>query len=148
RWGILATGNIAQVFADGVRLSRFGTLTAVGSRSLKTAKNFARRFHIPQAYGRYSDLLKDPQVDAIYIATPHPSHVEWAVKAARAGKHILCEKPLAMDWRETRRMVEAARKYRLFLMEAFMYRCHPQTEKLVELIRRKAIGDLHLIQAS
>jgi predicted dehydrogenase len=148
RWGILATGNIAQVFAEGVRLSRLGTLAAVGSRSLKTAEKFARRFNIPKAYGRYADLLKDPQVDAVYIATPHPSHAEWSVKAARAGKHILCEKPIGMNLSETQRMVEAARKNGVFLMEAFMYRCHPQTDKLLELIRRNAIGKIHLIQAS
>ena len=147
-WGIITTGHIADIFAGGVKASKMGLLAAVASRSMDSAKKFARRHHIPKAYGHYGDLLKDPSVEAVYIAPPHPLHAEWTLKAAKAGKHILCEKPLTMNHRDGVRVVEAARKNRVFLMEAFMYRCHPQTAKLVELIRKKVIGDVRLIQAA
>jgi predicted dehydrogenase len=87
-------------------------------------------------------------VDVVYIATPHPLHAEWAIRAAEAGKHILCEKPLSLNHAEAARVVEAARANDVFLMEAFMYRCHPQTHRLVELIREKVIGDVQVIQAT
>jgi predicted dehydrogenase len=101
-----------------------------------------------RAHGSYEALLADPEVDVVYIATPHPSHAEWAVKAARAGKHILCEKPLGMNLREVEAIVGAAREHGVFLMEAFMYRCAPQTRKLVELIASGAIGRVHALEAS
>ncbi len=148
RWGILSTGKIAGTFSLGVRGSKTGTLTAVGSRSLNSAQMFAKKFRIPKVHGSYEALLKDPAVDAVYIATPHPMHLEWAVKAAKAGKHILCEKPLGMTASEAKRMIDAARKYKVFFMEAFMYRCHPQTAKVVQLIRSGMIGEVRLIQAS
>ncbi len=148
QWGILTTGHIAKIFARGVAASRTGRLAAVASRSIRPAQKFARRYKIPKAYGTYGDLLKDPSVEAVYIATPHPMHAEWALKAAKAGKHVLCEKPLTMNYRDTVRVVQAARRHRVFLMEAFMYRCHPQTAKLLELIRKKVIGEVRLIQAA
>lgn len=145
-WGLLATGHIARKFAQGVRDSRTGTLAAVGSRSLRSARKFAREFHIPQAYGDYRELLQDPLVQAVYIGTPHPFHAKWAIAAAQAGKHILCEKPLAMNLPEAKRMVLAAKRHQVFLMEAFQYRCHPQTRKVLELIRKGTIGKVHRIQ--
>ena len=93
-------------------------------------------------------MLADPGVDAVYISTPHPMHAEWAVKAADAGKHILCEKPLAMNQFDVQTMIEAARRNDVFFMEAFMYRCNPQTQRLVELIRSKAIGEVRMIRAT
>jgi predicted dehydrogenase len=148
QWGILTTGRIAGIFAKGLRSSKTGRLAAVASRTLGQAEKFARLHKIPKAYGNYADLLKDPLVEALYIAPPHPMHAEWALKAAKAGKHILCEKPLTMDYKDSLAVVEAARRNRVFLMEAFMYRCHPQTAKLVELIREKTIGEVRLIQAA
>jgi predicted dehydrogenase len=148
RWGILTTGRIAGIFAQGVRASKTGLLQAVGSRSLSSARAFAEKFHIPKSYGSYDALVNDPSVEAVYIATPHPLHAQWAIRCAKAGKHILCEKPLTMDFRDAVKVVDAARRHRVFLMEAFMYRCHPQTTRLVELIRRKIIGEVRLIQAS
>ncbi len=147
-WGILATGHIAGVFAKGVQDSKTGTLAAVGSRSITSARKFARQFHIPQAYGSYSELLEDPKIQAVYIGTPHPFHAQWAIAAARVGKHILCEKPLAMSVSEAMKMVLAAKRHKVFLMEAFQYRCHPQTAKVVELIRKGTIGKVYRIQAS
>jgi predicted dehydrogenase len=147
-WGILSTGHIADLFAKAVLESKTGILGAVASRTSAPAEAFARRHKIPMAYGSYKKLLNDPFVDVIYIATPHSFHAEWAQAAARAGKHILCEKPLTLHYPAARRVIQAAKNHKVFFMEAFMYRCHPQTAKLVELVRQKVIGDLKLIQAS
>lgn len=148
RWGILATGNIAKAFARGVQHSKTGELVAVGSRSQEKANAFAKEFKIPRKHGSYEALLADPKVDAVYICPPHPAHAEWAIKAAEAGKHILCEKPLAMNYGQAQAIVEAARANDVFLMEAFMYRCHPQTQMLVELIQRGVIGKVGIIHAT
>ena len=147
-WGILATGSIARSFAEHLTHSRTGRLRAVASRSQARADAFARDFTVPRAYGSYEPLLADPDVHAVYISTPHPQHLEWAVKAARAKKHILCEKPLAVNAVQAQAIIDAARANDVFLMEAFMYRCHPQTAKLVELLREGAIGQVRLIQAT
>jgi predicted dehydrogenase len=147
-WGIIATGVIARAFARGVAHSRNGRIVAVGSRSEETAHAFAREFHVSRAYGSYEALLADPEVHAVYIATPHPQHVEWVVKAAQAGKHVLCEKPIGLTLAEAVTAVQACRAHNVLLMEAFMYRCHPQTAKLVELVRSGAIGRVRLIQAA
>jgi len=147
KWGIIGTGSIARKFAHGLTTSKTGVLAAAGSRTLESAKKFSAEFPAT-AHGSYEALLADPQVQAVYISTPHPLHAEWAIKAAEAGKHILCEKPIALNHAEAMVVVEAARRNDVFLMEAFMYRCHPQTAKLVELIRAKVIGDVRLIQTT
>lgn len=147
-WGILATGRIAGIFAQGVARSQHSRLVAVGSRSGASAARFAQEFGVPRAHGSYEALLADPEVQAVYIATPHPQHVEWAVRAAEAGKHILCEKPLGLNHAEGMVMAEAARRHGVLLMEAFMYRCHPQTAKIVELVRSGVLGEIRLIQAA
>ncbi|HTJ78344.1 MAG TPA: Gfo/Idh/MocA family oxidoreductase [Rariglobus sp.] len=150
RWGILATGKIAGVFAGGVAGSRSGRLVAVGSRSPESARRFAAEHGIvpAHAHGSYAALLADPEVDAVYVSTPHPQHEEWAVKAAAAGKHILCEKPLTLDLAAARRVIGAARQHGVLLMEAFMYRCHPQTVRVIELIRSGVLGRVGLVQAA
>jgi predicted dehydrogenase/aryl-alcohol dehydrogenase-like predicted oxidoreductase len=147
-WGIMGTGRIARTFAKGVAESATGTLLAVGSRTRESAERFGEELGVPRRYASYEALLADADVRAVYIATPHPAHAEWAIKAAEAGKHILCEKPLALNHPEAMAVVEAARRHDVFLMEAFMYRCHPQTAKLVELIRAGAIGEVRVIQAA
>jgi predicted dehydrogenase/aryl-alcohol dehydrogenase-like predicted oxidoreductase len=147
-WGIIATGNIAKTFARGVAKSKTGHVLAVGSRAQQHADAFAKEFGIPRPYSSYDQVFADPQVQAVYIATPHPDHAQWAIRAAHAGKHILCEKPIGLNAAEAMAIIEAARIHDVFLMEAYMYRCHPQTARLVELIRQKAIGDLKLIQAT
>ncbi len=148
RWGILGTGRIAGIFAGGVAESRTGTLVAVGSRALRSAEAFAERHGRCRVHSSYESLLRDPEVEAVYISTPHPMHVEWAIKAAEAGKHILCEKPLALNYPEAMAMIEAARRADVFLMEAFMYRCHAQTAKIAELVREKVIGEVRFVRAS
>ncbi len=147
-WGIIGAGNIARSFTAGVAHSRTGTVLAVASRNIDKARQFAAELNIPRGYGSYQELLADKDVQAVYIATPHPQHVEWAIRAAQAGKHILCEKPIALNQAHTMAIVEAAREHDVFLMEAFMYRCGAQTHKLVELLKSKAIGEVRLIQAS
>jgi len=147
-WGILSTGRIAGIFAQGLARAENGRLVAVGSRTLASAQKFAAANGNPRAHGSYEALLADPEVEAVYIAVPHPQHTEWAIKAAEAGKHILCEKPMGLNYAEGMVMVEAARANNVLLMEAFMYRCHPQTAKIVELIRSGAIGEVKLVQAT
>jgi predicted dehydrogenase/aryl-alcohol dehydrogenase-like predicted oxidoreductase len=148
RWGIISTGGIAHTFARGLAHSSTGQLLAVGSRCQETAAKFGREFGVPRCYGSYEALLADREVEAVYIATPHPMHAEWAIKAAEARKHILCEKPLSINHAEAMAVVEAAQRNDVFLMEAFMYRCHPQTAELLRLIRSKAIGEVRVIQAT
>ena len=148
RWGIISTGKIARTLADAIHRSRTGELLAVGSRRQETAAAFGAEFDVPRRYGSYAALLADPDVDVVYNALPNHLHAEWSIKAAQAGKHILCEKPLATNLGQAMALVEAARYHDVFLLEAFMYRCHPQTAKLVELIKAGAVGAVRLIQAS
>jgi len=149
-WGILSTGAIAQTFARNLKHSITGQLVAVGSRSGDSATKFGEQFGIAPAHrhASYEALLADQNVQAVYIAPPHPFHAEWTIKAIEAGKHVLCEKPFALNAAEAMAMIEAAERKGVFLMEAFMYRCHPQTAKLLELIRAKTVGDVRVIQAT
>lgn len=150
QWGILGLGSIAKAFARGLTQTSSGNLVAVGSRTRDKALAFGKEWNVPEAkcHGSYEALLADPDVQAVYIATPHPQHAEWAIKAARAKKHLLVEKPIGINAAEAMAMTEAAVVNNVCLMEAFMYRSHPQIAKLVELIKGRAIGDVKLIQAS
>ena len=148
RWGILGAGAIADAFVRGVQMGKTGVVTAVASRSLEKAKQFAGPFGIEYAHGDYVALLNNGDVDVVYIATPHPMHPEWAIRAAEAGKHVLCEKPIALNAAQAMAIIEAAWENGTFLMEAFMYRCNPQTHKLIELLQDGAIGDVKFIRAS
>lgn len=146
-WGILGTGGIARKFANHLPESVTGQLVAVGSRTRARARDFAAEFGPARAHGSYEALLADPAVHAVYVAVPHPSHREWAIRAAQAGKHLLCEKPLALNRIDAAAMIAAARTHGVFLMEAFMYRCTPQTDALVQLLQAGAIGRLTSIEA-
>ena len=148
KWGLLATGAIAQAFATGVKQSETGALYAVASRDKKKARDFAGEFGAETAYGSYEEMLADPEVDAVYVSTPHPMHVEWVLKSLEAGKHVVCEKPAGVNQWELQKMLALAAEKKLFFMEAYMYRCHPQTAKLVELVREGAIGRVCAIQAA
>ena len=147
RWGVLGSGSIAKVFAGGIAGSQTGILAAVATRSPGKA-GLAENLPGARIVAGYDALLADPQIDAIYIAVPHPYHAEWAIKAAEAGKHVLCEKPLALSAFEADAMIHAARKAGTFLGEAFMYRLHPQTPKLLELIKSGVIGEVRMIKSS
>lgn len=148
RWGILGTGTIAHTFAQALSAIEAARLVAVGSRSGEAAERFAAGCGRIRAHPSYAGLIADPEVEAVYVATPHPLHPELAIAAARAGKHVLCEKPLALNRADGERMVAAARAAGVTLMEGYMYRCHPQTAKLVELVRDGAIGRLGIVEAS
>ena len=136
------------MFARSLGESLTGELLAVGSRTSQKADEFGDRFDVPRRYGSYEALLADPDVDAVYISTPHSLHAHWAIKSAEARKHILCEKPLTVNTSEAELVVEAARRNDVFLMEAFMYRCHPRYLKLAELVREQVIGDIRVIRAT
>jgi predicted dehydrogenase len=148
RWGILGTGNIAGQFTTGVLASRRGVVAAVGSRNAETAQGFARKYEIAGIHGSYEALISDPGVDAIYNSAPNSLHAEWTIRALQAGKHVLCEKPIGMDAAEAERMFDAAKRAGRVLMEAFMYRTHPQTLAVVDVVKSGAIGQLRLIRTS
>ncbi|KAL0073188.1 hypothetical protein J3Q64DRAFT_1764458 [Phycomyces blakesleeanus] len=150
RWGILGTGNIATTFANGLKQSPLNSLVAIGSRSDASAQAFGQAFGVTKAacYGTYDALLADPNVDIVYIATPHPQHCELAIKTAKAKKHMLVEKPMAMNEREVQLILDAAKENDVFLMEAYMYRCHPQTQKAAEMIKQGVVGEVKLVKAS
>jgi xylose dehydrogenase (NAD/NADP) len=145
-WGIIGPGRISRKFAAGLRESSEGKLLAVASRDAGRAEAAAVELGAARSYGSYQALLEDPEVQAVYIALPNALHAEWTIKAAEAGKHILCEKPLATSAAEAERMFDAARANRVWLMEAFMYRFHPRTLKLQELLHTGAIGEVRLIR--
>jgi predicted dehydrogenase/aryl-alcohol dehydrogenase-like predicted oxidoreductase len=150
RWGILGAGTIAKAFALGVEQSETGTLVAVASRNLSKAESFIKEVGATgaQAIGGYDELLTSDAVDAVYIATPHPMHPRWAIRAAEAGKHVMCEKPAALNAAHASAMIDAARANNVFFMEAFKDRCHPQAHKLLELIKDQAIGELRMLRVS
>ncbi|WIX84722.1 Gfo/Idh/MocA family oxidoreductase [Amycolatopsis sp. DG1A-15b] len=148
RWGLLAAGTIAAHFAAGVDESKHGVLGAVAARDAGRTRDFATRFDIPKAYGSYEELLADPDIDAVYVSTPHALHKQWAIAAAEAGKHVLCEKPLTITAADAEEVIAAARAHDVFLMEAFMYRLHPQTRRLAELISSGAIGEVRAVDTT
>lgn len=146
-WAILGTGGIARTYAKGMALCDSGNLVAIGSRALESAERFSAE-HGGRAYAGYDEALNDPGVDAVYIALPHHMHAEYTIRAARAGKHILCEKPFTLNALEAERAIAAVREADVFFMEAWMYRSHPQTLKVMELLQSGAIGEPRVIEAS
>lgn len=147
-WGILALGGISHAIAKALKDCQTGYLLAVASRSQEKADKFGAEYNAPRRYGSYEALLADPDVQVVYIALPNHLHAEWTIKAAQAGKHILCEKPIATNPAEAMVMLEAVRRAGVCFLEAFMYRCSPQTAKLVELLQSNAIGEVRHIETS
>ena len=145
KWGIIGTGLIANRFATGVQKSEFNEIVAVASRNEQTAKDFAQKFAVKKYYGSYDAMLLDAEVEAVYISTPHPMHAEWAIKAARAKKHILVEKPIGINADEAKAVADIAEREGVFMMEAFMYRCHPQLERIKEIIDSQILGTIRMI---
>ncbi len=149
RWGVISTANIGRAAVlPAIQHSSNGELVAVASRDEEKARTFADKLGIPRAYGSYEALLAADDIDAVYIPLPNSLHREWTINAAEAGKHILCEKPLALDAAECAEMEAAAQQNGVVLMEAFMYRFHPQTEKVLQLVQDGAIGEPRLIYAA
>jgi predicted dehydrogenase len=147
RWGIIGPGSIAREFADALRLSPTSELVAIATRD-PGKPGLAENFPSARIIEGYQAILGDPSVDAIYVATPHNSHAEWSVKAAAAGKHVLVEKPMAVTAAEAEAMFSAARQAGVFMGEAFMYRLHPMTAKIGELVASGIIGEVRMIQSS
>lgn len=148
RWGFLSTSEIgANAYLPAIRASRNGTVHAIASRTREKAEAFARKYDIPKAHATYADLLADPDVDVIYNPLPVSMHAEWTIKALEAGKPVLCEKPLCLDAVEARAIAAAADRAGLPCAEAVMYRYHPLTRKVVEIVRSGALGDLRSIQS-
>lgn len=148
KWGILGTSPISETIATAIHESEIGTLVAVGSRSLEKAKQFATTFSIPTYYDNYQALLDNQDIDVVYIGLPNHLHKEWIIRCANANKHILCEKPLVISIEEAHEVIATTEKTKVFCMEALMYRCHPFTKKLHELIQSKIIGDVKLYNAT
>jgi predicted dehydrogenase len=148
RWGLLSTARINRAVIPPIRGSMRSELKAVASRDSVKAKDYAKEWHIPHACGTYEELLAREDIDAIYNPLPNHLHAEWSIRAAEAGKHVLCEKPLAMSLDEVDKMRAAAKQHNVIITEAFMYKHHPQTLKVLELLEQETIGELLLIKGA
>jgi predicted dehydrogenase len=146
RWALLCTARINRALIPPLRASPRNELVAVASRTLERAQAYAQEWDIPRAIGSYEALLADPDIDVIYNSLPNHLHAPWSIKAMQAGKHVLCEKPLAITTDEVEAMQAAAKEAGVVLAEAFMYRHHPQTLKVKELVDSGAIGPVSLIR--
>jgi predicted dehydrogenase len=147
-WGLLSTARINRALIPPLRASRRNHLLAVASRDQESAERYAREWKIPRAHGSYEALLADPEIDVVYVSLPNRFHAEWTIKALRAGKHVLCEKPLALRVAEVEAVQVAAHRHGRIAAEAFMYRHHPQTLKVQELVKSGALGDVRLVRGS
>ena len=147
-WGLLSTARINRALITPLRASKRNYLLAVASRTQKSADAYAREKKIPRAHGSYEALLADPEIDVVYISLPNHLHAEWTIKAVQAGKHVLCEKPLALSVDDVDAVQAAASKHGRVVMEAFMYRHHPQTLKVQEIVKSGALGTLKLVRGS
>jgi len=147
RWGIIGPGTIAKTFAEGVAHSTTGRLVAIATRN-PDRPGLSDGFPGARIVNGYDALLSDAEIDAVYIATPHTGHAEWAIKAIRAGKHVLVEKPIALSAYDADAIFHEAKKAGVFAGEAYMYRLHPQTARIVELVKSGAIGEVRIIRSS
>ena len=147
RWGILGTGSIAKQFAEALRVLPQAQLHAVGSRSAETAKAFAEAFGVRHAYDSYQQLVENDDVDVVYVATPHPLHLENTLMSLRAGRAVLCEKPLAINAIQAEKMIAMAVEKKLFLMEAMWTRFLPVFVKVRQWLKEGLIGEVNLLQA-
>lgn len=148
RWGVLSTARISELVLRGVEGSAAVDVVAVASRSSGTAAAFASEHRISRAHGSYQELLADEEVEAVYVPLPNGLHVEWTIAALEAGKHVLCEKPLSPRPADVERCFDLAKREGLVLSEGFMWRHHPQADRLVDLVSGGAIGELRLVRAA
>lgn len=146
-WGIIGLGKIAHTFATDLIQSKNSKLLSVASRDIENARAFAEKFQAKKHFGNYRDLANDPDIDVVYIATPHVFHHQYTMMCLRAGKHVLCEKAFGMNVAEVTEMTEEAQKRNLYLMEAIWTRFIPGTEKVLELIAQNKIGKVRQIRA-
>jgi len=147
KWGIVGPGNIAQKFASDLLLIEDAELLAVASRNKDKATEFAEKYKAQKVYDSYDLLFEDQEVDIIYIATPHNSHAELSIKALEKGKHVLCEKPMALSYADAQRMIEASKKHNKFFMEAFWTRFIPSIQEVLQKINAGIIGNVNYIKA-
>lgn len=147
-WGLLSTANINSAVMPAIQVSKRNHLLAVGSRTQESADHYASQWKIPRAHGSYEALLADPEIDVIYNSLPNHLHVAWTIKALEAGKHVLCEKPIALNKEDVDTLKAAAHQHGRVVAEAYMYRHHPQTLKVQELIKSGTLGTLKLIRGS
>lgn len=149
KWGILGSARIAvNSVIPGILQSNSNEVVGIASRDLQKAEETAAKFQIPKTYGSYEQLLQDPDIEAVYIPLPNHLHYEWTIKAIQAGKHVLCEKPLALNAEEAERMVQSAQEAGVLLAEAFMYRYHPRYTMIKELIEKGEIGEVRGIRSA
>ena len=146
-WGIIGLGNIANQFAADLVLIEDANLVAVASRSIEKARDFANQYNCSKAYDSYEALFSDDEVDIVYIATPHDSHAELSIRALENGKHVLCEKPMALSYNDAVRMIETSKKYNKFFMEAFWTRFIPSVKEVLEKVNQGIIGDVNYVKA-
>ncbi len=146
-WALLSTARINERLIPEIRKSKNSQLMAVASRDIKKSENYAKKHNIQKAYGSYEDLLEDKDSDVFYISLPNHLHAEWSLKAAKAKKHVLCEKPLAPTLKEIDEMITASRKNKVMIQEATMMRFHPQTSYVRQLIKNNKIGKIHYISS-
>jgi predicted dehydrogenase len=148
RWGLLSTARINRSLIPPLRASSRNTLIAVASRDGAKGREYAKEWTIEKVFDSYEAMLASPDIDAVYISLPNKLHAEWTIKAANAGKHVLCEKPLATTLADVDAMIAAAKRNNIVLTEAFMYRHHPQTLKVKEIIDSGKIGEVRLVRGS
>ncbi len=148
KWGIIGAGNIGNAFADGLSQTDSCELVAVADMNKKAADELAGKYGVSTVYDSAASLIADDSVEIVYIGMPHTMHAEWSVRALNAGKHVLCEKPMAINEADAMTVIETARRNGKFFMEAFMFKCHPQTHKVVEMVNSGIIGDVAVIDAS
>jgi xylose dehydrogenase (NAD/NADP) len=148
RWGLLSTARINRAVIPPIRSSKRSELIAIASRSQERASQYATTWGIPRSYSSYEDLLADPEIDVIYNSLPNALHAEWSIKAMQMGKHVLCEKPLTTNIKDVDIVKKTANNTGKVIAEAFMYRHHPQTIMVKQIINKGDIGNLLLIQGS
>lgn len=147
RWGIIGLGNIAHQFAKDLMLIEDANLAAVASRNLEKSQGFAKEYDCQKAYSSYDEIINDPEIDILYIATPHNSHAALSIKALQNNKHVLCEKPLALNYEDAQQMINASKANNKFFMEAFWTRFNPSFREAFSRIKKGEIGEVKYINA-
>src|SRR3954467_15472252 len=148
RWGLLSTARINRLIIPAIRASAHSDVTTVASRDQAKASAYAREWQIPRALGSYDALLDDPDIDVIYISLPNSLHAEWTVRALEAGTHVLCEKPLALSVDDVARIQAAATRASRVVAEGVMYRLHPVTHAVEDIVRSGRLGAIHLFKGA
>ena len=148
RWGVLSTARISDALVRAIKMSSNGEVAAIASRDLGQAQTWAAKHDAPNVFGSYDEMLASDVIDAVYVPLPNGLHKEWSIKAMQNGKHVLCEKPLASNAAEVREMIAASEANSVKLMEAFMYRFHPQIDRMMQLLAEGAVGEIRVIRAA